>query len=146
MKDSKKKTAANNEYSWSRVAFVFIDGSIKIINTGKVYPLIWLIFMVIMTIIVWRIPEHTLGELALFFVTKIVMSYGGLIVLLLLSNFSWKYIFDKQRENYEKEIQRITKVRSELMHNSDRVKIKNHRSTEDDCKEVYLIPDTTKGK
>lgn len=43
------------------------------------------------------------------------------------------------QKTYKEEIDRLTKVRSELMHGIEN-KIEEHRSINDDCKESYILP------
>lgn len=145
MTKPKKKNEPKNEYPWSRVVHTFFEGSFKIINTGKIYPLVALLLLVIIMIVVFRAPEEALGQALLIFMNKVVVTYGGLITLLALSNALWRFLWVKQRDNYEKEIKRLTDERRDLMHNPDRKIIKNHRSTEDDCKETFIMPSLKQG-
>ena len=145
MKKNNKTHKQKNDYPWSRVALTFLEGSFKLINTGKLYPLIALLLLIMAMVVVYRVPEEALGQALLIFMNKVIVTYGGLITLLVLSNLAWRFLWVKQRDNYEKEIKRLTDERSDLMHNPDRKRIKKHRSTEGDCKETYIMPSLKDG-
>jgi hypothetical protein len=115
-------------------------GIFALINNDKIYPLFGLIFFVLCAFTLWLMPS---SEVAYVVKSLINRALGGelpLIIMLVLSNTGWAYLYKKMRRQDEEEIRRLSDLRSQLMHLKPRVQIEEHRSSEGDCQEQYLIP------
>jgi hypothetical protein len=130
---------------WS-VLYRLVDGVLNLLNTNKIYPAFGLIFMSLAALIVWRIPETELAAILLIIVNEIIVSKSGIIVLFIVANVGWMYYLNRMEKMYEKEITRISTVRSNLMHKPGRVTIDEHRSSEGEVEESYLLSSTDETK
>jgi hypothetical protein len=138
--NKKKKKNNETEYNGWRVLLAFIDGIFELINTHKVYPAFGLFILSILGLIVWRLPDTELAEIVKLLINEFVVSKGGLIGLLALTNLGWAYLLKRMNRIYSEEIDRLAKIRSELMHNGSSKIIESHRSSKEDCNEHYIIP------
>ncbi len=126
-----------------------VNGCFKLFNNNKIYPVFGLLLVGLAGLIIWRLPESELASVVHIILNEFVVNKGGLIALLLASNFGWVYLLGRQRKMYVAEIDRLAKIRSELMHvkdNGQGVHIESHRSSDDDCEELYVIPVTEKDR
>lgn len=132
----KQRTPAPKQKNGWDVLSELIQGTIGLINNNKVYPAFGLLLLGIVGLVANRLPPDDLAE-----ITKLLIKDGSLLLLaaLVASNLGWAYLLKRTRETYLKEIDRLASVRSELMHKDG--SIKNHRSSNDDCDESYLLPD-----
>jgi len=150
-KKSKKGSSASqkqNDNAWSFLITI-AKGCFKLFNNNKIYPVFGFLLIGLVGLIIWRLPEKELASAILIILNEFVVNKGGLIVLLLASNFGWIYLLGSQRKMYLSEIDRLTKIRSELMHikgNGQGTHIEAHRSSSDDCEESYVIPVTEESK
>ncbi len=134
-----KPTVEKSAYTGWRVLAIFIEGIFNLINTNKVYPAILLILVLILGLIVWRLPGSELSEIIKLIINEVLVGKGTLFGVIISSNIVWYYLYQKMQKTYKEEIDRLTKVRSELMHGIEN-KIEEHRSINDDCKESYILP------
>lgn len=139
-KKKKNKKSNESEYDGWRVLLAFIDGIFELINSHKVYPAFGLFILSILGLIVWRLPGTELAEIIKILINEFVVNKGGVISLLILTNLGWAYLLKRMNRIYSEEIDRLAKIRSELMHNNSSQKIEKHRSSKDDCDEHYIIP------
>lgn len=136
----KNKKNVTHEYNGWRVLLVFIEGIFELINSHKIYPAFGLFILSILGLIVWRLPDTELAEIVKLLINEFIVNKGGLIGLLVLTNLGWAYLLKRMNGIYSKEIDRLAKIRSELMHNSSSQKIEQHRSSKEECDEHYILP------
>jgi len=130
------------EYNIWRVLFVFIEGFFNLINNKQIYPAMGFIILTIMGLIVWRLPDNELAEIVKLLINEFIVGKGTLIALIVITNLGWVYLLKRTTNVYQREIDRLAAIRSDLMHNPNRKNIENHRSTNGDCEESYIVPDT----
>lgn len=143
MGQKKRKSQANAnraDYNGWRVLYLFIEGVLDLINNNKIYPVFGLLFLSLIGLIVWRLPDTELAEVLKLLINEFVVDKGGLIAVIVITNLGWAYLLKRMTGIYKREIDRLSAIRSELMHNSDRKNIDKHRSTNGDCKESYIVP------
>ena len=139
---STRKAKPSPEYNGWRVLAIFIEGLFNLINNNKIYPAFGLFLLGIFSLIVWRLPGSELAEILKILINEVLVGKGSLIVIIVVTNVGWAYMLKRIREVYQNEIDRLANVRKELLHHgSESPLIKEHRSTNGDCKESYLIPD-----
>jgi len=149
---TKKKHAKRLEHSWPRVWLRLIDGFFNLINTNRIYPLFGVLGLFLTALVVWKLPSSDLGIILTTIVNEFIVNKGGLIAIIVVTNLAWMYIFNRMREIYTSEIDRLSGVRSSLMHNNDSeneqaTNIGSHRSTNNNCKETHILPmPDTKGE
>ncbi|PWN54613.1 hypothetical protein [Abyssibacter profundi] len=127
------------EYNGWRALVVFLEGIFDLINNRQIYPAFGLVLLSICVVVVVRLPENELAEVIKLLISKAGGSAGGMFALLIVTNGGWWYLTKRLRSIYKHEIERLVAVRSELMHGPD-AKIRQHRSSEEDCPEQYLMP------
>ena len=139
-KNRKSQVKANRtDYNGWRVLYFFIEGVFNLINSNKIYPVFGLLFLLLIGLIVWRLPDTELAEILKLLINEFVVDKGGLIVLIVVTNLGWAFLLKKMANMYKREIARLSAIRSELMHNSNRKNIGEHRSTNSNCKESYIV-------
>ena len=117
----------------------------KLFNNNKHYPVLISFCLIIIGLIVWKLPATDLAKILTLVINNFAAEKGGLIFWLLTTNIGWFYISRRVKKNYEKEIERLSKIRSELMHSNKlleqgKTPIINHRSSNDECDEQYILP------
>ncbi|ASQ90113.1 hypothetical protein CHL67_03490 [Prosthecochloris sp. GSB1] len=85
-------------------------------------------------------PDSDWGEVIKILVNQVFVDNWVLIFLLFISNLFWAVLFKKMKGLYQSEIDRLSEIRSELMHKKNLVSIDEHRSSEGDCEEQYVLP------
>lgn len=131
----------SSDYNGWRVLYLFIEGIFNLINNNKIYPVFGLLLLSLLGLIVWRLPGTELAEIVRLLINEFIVSKGGLIAITIITNVGWAYILRRKTGVYQREIDRLAKTRSELLHNPDRQCIKTHRSTDGECQESYIVPD-----
>lgn len=145
MGQKRQKTNAktnNPEYNGWRVLYIFVEGIFNLINNNKIYPAFGLMLLFLMGLTVWQLPGTELAEIVKLLINEFIISRGGLIAIIIITNLGWAYLLKRMTGIYQREIDRLAAIRSELMHEPDRKKIKAHRSTNGECEESYIVPDT----
>lgn len=138
-----KSGEGSSPYNWPRVAHRVVDGFIELVNNNKIYPAFGLLLLIIATIIVVRIPQSDLAEVIKTGLTALSLTTPGLLFALIFSNLGWFYLLRRMKSIYGDEIDRLAAQRKVLMHGPS-TKIQNHRSSEGECSESYLIPNGDK--
>jgi len=128
-------------YNGWRVLALFIEGIFNLINNNKIYPTLAMMLMAILGVIVWRLPETGLAEI----IKSLIDQKGLLIFLLIVTNMGWYKLYKTMKTLYQDEINRLADIRKKLMHGTENT-IENHRSTQDDCKESYILPAPNKDR
>ncbi|WP_179953478.1 hypothetical protein [Desulfobotulus mexicanus] len=123
-----------------RFLTVLVDKFSNLINNNKILPLSGLVVLLIMASIIWRLPETELAEIIRLLINEFITGKGGLIFLLVATNAGWFYLLKRSREIDQREIDRLSAIRSELMHKDQKTTIKKHRSTNGACEESYILP------
>lgn len=144
MPQTKRKNQAkpkSSDYNGWRVLYLFIEGVLNLINNNKIYPVFGLLFLSLLGLIVWRLPETELADVIKILINEFVVDKGGLIAIIVITNLGWAYLLRRMTGVYQREIDRLAKIRSELIHNNDRKSIKAHRSTNGEIQESYIVPD-----
>lgn len=130
---------ANSEYNGWRVLHRFIEGLFDVINNRQIYPFSMLIIFLIIAAVVWKLPGDELADIIKLLINSPPI-WVALILIVVITNLVWLYLFQRKTSIYNREIDRLTAIRRELMHNPSKNLIKRHRSTEDECEESYIIP------
>ncbi len=141
-----RKSKSKSEYNIWRVLVVFIEGIFNLFNTNKIYPAFGLLLIYIMGLIVWRLPNEDLADIIKILVNEFIVNKGSLIAIIIITNFGWAYLLKRTTKLYQNEIDRLSNIRSKLLHKSEDKSIIKHRSSEEDCKESYIIPDANDKK
>lgn len=134
---------APEQYNMWRFLTEFSQGFFSLINSGRVFPAFGLAILVILGIVAWRVPESDLADLIEQFFEILSGSELLLWTALIVTNGVWLYIVRRVRRQDQAEIERLTDVRSELVHGREEGElepIERHRSSEDDQTEEYIIP------
>jgi hypothetical protein len=143
-KASKNKRRENShknggEYNGWQFARDFSNNFFGLINNGKIFVAGGLAIIGLMGLVIWRLPDTALADLSRQFLEALITK-GFYIGFSILSNITWFWLLLRQRTIFQSEINRLSKIRGDLMHNENRVLIKNHRSSDDVQKEGYLLP------
>lgn len=120
------------------------DHFFSLLNTGRIVPLILLIFCGTYAWVVYNSPiEDIIGyqATAISFVSEnsvIVI----LLVVLVASNLLWSTLFKSREKQYNKEMDRLVEERRFLLHYSgDKPLIETHNSSEDAHNEQIIVPE-----
>lgn len=139
---STQKSKPAPQYNGWRVLAIFIEGIFNLINNNKIYPAFGLFLLSVFSLIIWRLPSSDLAEIIKILVNEVFVGKGSLILIIVFTNLGWAYILKRIRGVYQDEIDRLSSIRKELLHNgSESPLIQKHRSTNEECKESYMIPD-----
>lgn len=136
----KNKKKPLPEYNVWRVLYVLVEGILNLINNNKIYPAFGLFILSIICLIIWRLPETDLADIIKLLINEVIVGKSGLIFIIIFTNFGWVYVFNRMKVIYGHEIDRLASLRSELMHRPERNNIEEHRSTNGDCEESYMVP------
>jgi hypothetical protein len=140
VKKKNNKADGKSKLNGWHVLMRFVDGIFDLVNTNRIYPAFGLILLAIVSLTIWRLPPDELANIIKVIVADVVIGKGFLISLVVVSNLGWIYLFNRMRDMYKNEIDRLSNIRSELIHNSGRNVIEDHRSSERVSKESILIP------
>lgn len=141
--NASKKTPSQAPNSWS-FAIEVARGIFGLINSGRIYPAFGLLLLSLSGLVIWRLPEADLARVTIAFLDVLAGSTGLAYVLFAASNIAWYLLFQKQKRIYDKEIDRLAAIRKDLFHlGVNQVLIENHRSSDGEQKESYIIPAVT---
>ena len=132
----KKEKATYNKWEFLRD---FTNNVFNLINSGKIFPTFGLLLLILMGMVIWRLPASDLAKLSSK-VLDALLTPSFLFSYSIISNGIGLSLFFWQKSVYQSEINRISKIRSDLMHNIDRVAIKDHRSSDDKQDESFILP------
>ena len=143
-KKSKKDQDSNINSGYNQWDFArdFSNKIFELFNNGNVYLGFLLLIILLMGLIIFKLPGSDLAELIREFFSA-VRTQGFSYAMLFITNGIWILLFLRSQSIFQGEINRLTKLRSELMHKNDRIPIEEHRSSEDDQEEGYILPETT---
>lgn len=137
-----KESEAARKYGGWDFGRDFFSGVFGLLNSGRIFPAFGVLILALMGLVVWRLPESELASLAREFFGVLRSSFGLAMSLLVASNLMWAWLFKRQKRIYENEIDRLVEIRSELLHQgSNIIPIKNHRSSDGEQIEGYILPD-----
>lgn len=120
----------------------FAGGVFGLLNNGRIFPAFGLLILSLMGLVAWRLPEAELAGLVRDFFFVLRSSFGVMLALFVGSNLMWFWLSNRQKRIYENEIGRLSEIRSRLLHKgADIVQIKDHRSSNGEQKEGYILPD-----
>lgn len=134
---SEKAVPAYGAWHFARDALNHLFG---LINTGRIIIVVFLVFVVLLAIVLLRTPPNVLPGLVRDLIDAVRSSTGVAYTLLLASNFGWLYLLKLQRRLYQDEIDRMAAIRKQLMHGEASVLIKQHRSSDGEQREGYILP------
>lgn len=136
---NKKQPPAPNGWSF---ATEVAKGIFGLLNTGRIIPAFGILILCIVGLAVWRLPESDLAKVSIAFFDYLSSSAGIAYTLLFSTNVGWLWLLKRQKQIYEKEMDRLADMRSKLFHlGADQVLIKNHRSSNGEQREGYILPD-----
>lgn len=135
-----KKGKQPQEWNGWRVLALLIKRLFDLLENGMIYPALVIVLVGFMAFVAFLAPEESIGLAVNRFTEWLFSSTGAWAVLFTVSNIAWVYLYRRMKKNYKDELDRVGRVRSELLHNPARMPIKNHRSTEEPGNEVYLEP------
>jgi hypothetical protein len=119
----------------------FSKGIFQLLNSGKIYPAFGLVILVIIGIVAFRLPEAHLATTVSEFFSTLQSLFGLSLGALVASNLGWAWLFRRQTKLLEDEIERISIMRSELLHTPNRIQITNHRSSDSPVTEAHILPE-----
>lgn len=126
-KNRKNQVKINRaDYNGWRVLYFFIERVFDLINSNKIYPVFGLLFLLLIGLIVWRLPDTELAEILKLLINEFIVGKGGLIAIIVVTNLGWVYVLKKMTDIYKCEIDRLSAIRSDLMHNPNRNNINKH--------------------
>lgn len=134
-----KKESNNQPNIWAFGIEVF-KLIFQLFNNGVIFPIFGLVLVFSFLLIVYKIPNSEVAGLIKFLVEKYLTgNSAAYLMMLILTNIGWPVVFIMMRNVYKGEIDRLTNVRSELMHLEERRKINDHRSSKGDVVEKYVF-------
>lgn len=139
--NTQKSKRSPSGYSGWMFARDFSKGVFSLLNTGKVYPAFGLLIIAIMGIAAWRLPPDQLATVIYDFLVTVRSSFGIVLVLFFITNAAWLWLFARQKSLYEKEIERLAKIRHDLVHNKELIMIENHRSSDEVTGKTHIFPE-----
>jgi len=145
-----KNVEVKNDNAWTFL-IVLTKAFFQLINNNKIYPLVLLIFTLVVALVVWKIPDTELANIVQLLLEKQLSGINAtLAILLFFTNIMWIYLLKRLRSIYTDEIDRLASQRSKLFHgDSDdggsgsaggKPAIEKHRSSADKCGEKYILP------
>ena len=139
------KSKKNTQPEWNgwRVLALFVKRVFDLVENGKLYPAVVMVAMLLVGFIAYLAPEASIGLLVDRYSEWVFSSTAFWALMFVSSNIVWIYLLRLMRSNYQAELERVGRVRSELLHNPDRTPIIQHRSTEEPGNEVYLDPNVS---
>lgn len=143
-KRNQSQEQEQSSYNGWQFARDFFDNVFSLLNTGKIFPVIILAFLIMMGLMIWRYPEEKLPDLVTGILFKVGSNWLIVFSLLIITNIAWYLVFRVQKQIYEKEIKRLSDIRSILMHGDGVVdRIAEHRSSNGPQQEGYIFPNPT---
>ena len=147
MGQSKRRRKGKNVHKTEHNVWSFLtefsNGIFKLINNNKIWPVLFLMLMVILVLLTWKLPEEEVAPTIALVIREFVVGKGVFWLSLIITNLGWAYIFKRQKNIYSSEIARLAEVRSSLMHSNNSgqaANIKEHRSSKRECSESYVLP------
>lgn len=134
-----QENAHKGEYNKWEFARDFSNNFFGLLNNGRIFVAGGLAIILLMGLVIWRLPDTDLADLSRQFLGALITK-GFYISFLILSNVTWFWLLLRQRSIFQFEINRLSKIRSNLMHNEKKILIENHRSSDGVQKEGYLLP------
>lgn len=135
-----KPGGADKDYGGWHFARDFFTHLFGLLNTGRVFPALGLLLVMIVGLVVWRLPDSELAPLIRDLIAWLGGSSGFAWVLVMITNLFWVILFAEQKKLYRQEIKRLAALRSELMHGDNLTLIKKHRSSDGEQHESYFLP------
>ena len=115
-----------------------------LINKGAIFTLVMLLFSSFILITAWRVPPEDLSAFWRFIGLISKTHWAISAILLIASNVGWWVFYKNSKRNYEKEIDRLTKLRQALMHgHKNAVFIVEHTSSDDASDKITMLTPTT---
>jgi hypothetical protein len=136
-----KTKPPSTDYSGWKFARDFSKGIFQLLNTGKAYPAFGLIILAIVGIVAFRLPPDRLEPVVQGFFSTVQSLFGLVLALFIGSNLGWAWLMKRQKRIYESEIDRLSKIRSDLMHVQSSPLIANHRSSDEVTNETHIFPE-----
>lgn len=136
---SRKKHRKEPTNGWDALIAI-ADRIFALINNGIIIPVFGLFILIIIFLIVYKLPENELSGILMAFINITLKDKVSLYVMLAASNIAWFFIYKRSRSTHIKEIERLSKIRSELLHKTNGGAIKRHRSSDGDVDPSFLLP------
>ena len=100
-----------------------------------------MLILMLMAFVAWLLPASELASLTYEFFDVLRSSFGFSIACLIVSNAGWIYLNRRQREIYSREIDRLSEIRSRLIHGKFEAKVlEEHSSSVGHQQESYIVP------
>lgn len=109
-----------------------------LINKGAIFTLTLFLFAALILITAWRVPPEDLSIFWLAAGQAAQTHWGISTALLLISNLWWFIVHRNSKRVFLKEIDRLIKLRHELMHKENTI-IQDHISSEDGSKKITML-------
>ncbi len=93
-----------------------------------------------MALVLYRIPDSDLAGVIDGFFSFLQSSTALAYFLFFASNVGWLRLHKRQERLYQAEIERLAAIRKELMHGESKTLIQQHRSSDGEQSEGYLLP------
>lgn len=93
-----------------------------------------------MALVLYRIPDSDLAGVIDGLFSFLQSSTALAYFLFFASNVGWLRLHKRQERLYQAEIERLAAIRKELMHGESKTLIQQHRSSDGEQSEGYLLP------
>jgi hypothetical protein len=142
-----KAKATQSEYNGWMFARDFAKGVFGLLNNGKIYPAFGLLFVGLIGLAEWRLPQDQLAPIITEILVTVRSSFGFLLAVAFATNAGWLWLFSRQKRMYDQEIARLAEMRKQLIHCEDKIiPIDNHRSSENVVNQTHIFPQPKAGK
>ncbi|MDY6449926.1 hypothetical protein [Acinetobacter faecalis] len=141
---NQSKDVPQTSYNVWMFARDFFDNIFSLLNTGKIFPVVLLAFLIMIGLVIWKYPDEQLPSLVSGVLSNVGSNWVIVFALLIITNLAWCVLFFAYKSMFEKEITRLSEIRSQLMHGGgDLKKISAHRSSDGPQQEGYIFPNPT---
>ena len=131
---------ASTRYGGWDFARDFSTQFFALLNTGRIFPALLVLLALLMLLFGVRMPTEELAPLSNHLLDALSGWTGVFFLLLVVTNCGWMLVFHERDKLHQQEIKRLTDIRSQLMHGGDMTLIKEHRSSDGEQQEGYLLP------
>jgi len=136
---NKKQGTSDKDYGKWHLFRDLANHIFGLLNTGNIFPLLFLTVLVCMGLIVWRLPESELAPLIRDLIAWMGSATALAWAVVIVSNLAWFHVHRARKELDRAEIARLTEQRSQLMHGENLKLIKVHRTSDGEHAETYLM-------
>lgn len=128
--------------SWPDVAITGILAIKDLINNSQIYPLAGLFILSYPLVALIKMDDKDVGPFLTTLFEQFFGNKGLLIAAIILTNIAWLWVHGRIKREMQREINRLAKERSDLIHNTPKQYIEEHRSTSipEHIKTAHVVP------